>query len=67
MRKLHIENGSVEVRGRRAVVRIRGRYVGTLLKADRGRWLVPGTPAAYAGPADAAEALADATAYGRAA
>lgn len=63
MRKLTIENGTVEVRGRRAVVRVGGRYVGTLAKGDRGRWSVPGSTAAYPGPADAAEALA----YGEAA
>jgi len=66
MRKVKSDGGVVEVRGRRAVVRVGGRYVGTLAK-DGGRWIVPGSPAAYRGPADAAEAMADAAAYGQAA
>lgn len=63
MRKLTIAEGLgiVEVRGRRATVRVRGCYVGTVAKGNRGRWAVPGSTAAYAGPADAAEALADAS------
>ena len=63
MRKLTIADGQgiVEVRGRRATVKVRGRYVGSVAKGTRGRWTVPGSAAAYPGPADAAEALA----YGR--
>lgn len=58
MRKLVTEHGTVvEVRGRRAVVRIDGRYVGTA-RRSRGRWTVPGSTAAYSGPADVADALA---------
>lgn len=65
MRKLIVADGRgiVEVHGRRAVVRLSGRYVGQAVKADRGRWRIPGSAAAYSGPADAAEALA----YGQAA
>lgn len=67
MRKLTIDNGTVEIRGRRAVVRVGGRYVGTLAKRTRGRWTVPGSRSAYSSPADAGQALADAEAYGQAA
>lgn len=60
MRKLTIADGqgTVEIRGRRAVVRVGGRFVGRAVKTERGRWAVPGSTAAYHGPADAAEALA---------
>jgi hypothetical protein len=63
MRKQQIADGSgvVEIRGRRATVRIAGTYVGTVTKHDGGRWTVPGSPAVYRCPADAAEALADDT------
>lgn len=49
-----------EVRGRRAAIRIHGRYVGTATKCSGGRWTVPGSPTLYRSPADAADALADA-------
>jgi hypothetical protein len=39
------------------VVRVDGRYVGTA-RRTRGRWTVPGSTAAYSGPADVADALA---------
>ncbi len=51
--------GVVEIHGRRAVVRVRGRYVGQATKCAGGRWSVRGTAAAYGGPVDAAEALAE--------
>jgi hypothetical protein len=57
MRTLVNDNVTVKVRGRRAVVLIEGRYVGTLAKG-RGRWSVPGSTAAYPTPTDAADALA---------
>jgi hypothetical protein len=57
--------GVVTVSGRRAVVRVDGRYVGQATKCGGGRWAVPGADAAFRGPVDAAEALADG--YGQAA
>lgn len=60
MRTLIIADGTgtVQIRGRRAVVRIGGSYVGQAVRRTRGGWAVPGSAAAYPGPADAAEALA---------
>lgn len=68
MRKLPIADGRgvVEIRRRRAVVRVAGRYVGTVVK-DGGRWALPGEHPAYGRPVDAAEALADASGWDRAA
>jgi hypothetical protein len=51
--------GVVELSGRRGVVRVGGRYVGTVVKCTGGRWAVRGCAAAYRSPADAAEDLAD--------
>lgn len=61
MRKIRIADGQgiAEVRGRRAVVRIHGRYLGTATKCDGGRWKVPGSTVLFRSPADAADALAD--------
>lgn len=52
--------GTAEIRGRRAAVRIHGRYVGTATKCSGGRWSVPGTATLFRSPADAADALAEA-------
>ncbi len=62
MRKIRIADGQgiAEIRGRRAVVRVRGRYLGTATKCDGGRWKVPGSAVLFPSPADAADALADA-------
>lgn len=68
MRKLMIAEGrgTVEIRGRRATVRLRGRYVGQAVKLEAGRWALPGSTAAYPSPSDAAEVLAE-DAHGQAA
>jgi len=53
-------HGVAEVRGRRAVVRLDGRYLGTATKCAGGRWAVPGSASLFPSPADAADALSDA-------
>lgn len=62
MRRIPIADGQgvAEIRGRRAVVRIRGRYLGTATKCGGGRWTVPGSTTVFPSPADAADAMAEA-------